>query len=268
MHMANNLDEMIGLAGMSKKAVAEEKGVTPETVSRHIHSKISMTLQDVDDYARILKCKPHEIAYSSPPIPIIGVWRTDPATQKLKLINRFQTEQTFFKKGIHVHGNYNADYAAIYWDTEQNIPGPWRHFHNALTLIKINSIADNKIDQNAIMQKSYVMTKTGVMLSGVLWPQHHNEFYTLTDVVGVPEENRILTDLDILWAAPVAWFLQQRNLESTVVVDYESPFIKKHYEKLVQKQTPDRKTQYEKFYKVKMNEPLADSKKDGFKIVL
>ena len=93
------------------------------------------------------------------------------------------------------------------------------------------------------MTKCFIMTKAGVMLSGVLWPQHHNEFYTLTDVVGVPEENRILTDLDILWAAPVAWFLQQRNLESTVVVDYESPFIKKHYEKLVQKQTPDRKAQ-------------------------
>ena len=59
MHMANNLDEMIGLTGMSKKDVAELKGVTPETVSRHIHSKISMTLQDVDDYARILKCQPH-----------------------------------------------------------------------------------------------------------------------------------------------------------------------------------------------------------------
>ena len=33
MHMANNLDEMIGQSGMSKKALAEEKGVTPETVS-------------------------------------------------------------------------------------------------------------------------------------------------------------------------------------------------------------------------------------------
>ena len=267
MYMGNNLDEMIGQTGMSKKDVAEAKGVTPETVSRHIHSKISMTLQDVDDYARILECKPHEIAYSSPPIPIIGVWHTDSATQKLKLINRFQNDKTFFKKGILVHGQYNADYAAIYWNTEQNTPGIWRHFHNALTLIKINSIADNKIDQNAIMNKCYIMTKAGVMLSGVLWPQHHNEFYTLTDVVGVPEENRILTDLDILWAAPVSWSMQQRRLESTVVVDYESPFIKKHYEKLVQKQSPDRKTQYEKFYKVKMNEPVADSKTDGLKIV-
>ena len=268
MFMGNNLDEMISLAGMSKKDVAEAKGVTPETVSRHIHSKISMTLQDVDDYARILKCQPHEIAYTSPPIPILGAWVTDPATENMKLANRFLSEcSRFAKKGIHIHGNYTENYAAIYWDTEQNSPGPWRHFHNALTLIDIKSVASNKIDQNAIMQKSYVMTKEGVMLSGVLWPQHHNSLYTLTEVVGVPKENRILTDLDITWAAPVVWFLQQRNLETVCMVDYKSPFIKKHYEKLVQKQSPDRKAQYEKFYQVKMNEPVIDSKTDGLKIV-
>lgn len=267
MYMANNLDEMISLAGMSKKAVAEEKGVTPETVSRHIHGKISMTLQDVDDYARILKCQPHEIAYTSPPIPILGVWYTDPATQNCKLINRFQCDKTFFKKAIHIQGSYNEDWACIYWNLEQNTQSPWRHFHDSLTMIKINSVADNKIDQNAIMNKCYVMTKAGVMLSGVLWPQHHNALYTLTGVVGVPKENRILTDLDILWAAPVAWFLQQRRLENIAIVDYESPFIAKHYEKIIAKQSAERKEQYEKIYQVDMNEPVTDSKKNVVKIV-
>ena len=260
MNMANNLDEMINLAGMSKKAVAEKKGVTPETVSRHIHSKISMTLQDVNDYARILKCEPHEIAYTSPPIPILGVWYTDPATKNMKLINRFQNDTTYQKKGIRLHGNYSEAWAAIYWKLDQNTQSPWRHFHDSLTMIRISSVADNKIDQDAIMNKCYVMTRAGVMLSGVLWPQHHNALYTLTDVVGVPEENRILNDLDILWAAPVVWFLQQRRLENIVMVDYGSPFIALHYEKLIGKQTFDRKSEYEKFYKVNMNEPVETCK--------
>jgi len=267
MHMANNLDEMISLAGLSKKAVAEEKGVTPETVSRHIHSKISMTLQDVDDYARILNCKPHEIAYTSPPIPILGAWVTDPATGNMKIANRFLSVcSRFWKKGVLVHGNYAEHFAAIYWDTQQNVSGPWRHHHSAMTLIDINSVASNKIDQRAFMARCYVMTRAGVMLSGVLWPQHHNEFYTLTDVIGVPEENRILTDLDILWAAPVVWFLQQRNLANIYMVDYESPFIKKHYEKLVQPQSLERKVQYESIYQVTMNEP-SNTTKESLKIV-
>ena len=267
MHMANNLDEMISQSGMSKKALAEEKGVTPETVSRHIHSKISMTLQDVEDYARILKCQPHEIAYTSPPIPILGAWVTDPDTGHMKIANRFLTNcSRFSKKGVLLHGNYTENFAAIYWDTEQNVQGPWRHFHSALTLIDIGSVASNKIDQNAFMQKSYVMTKDGVMVSGVLWPQHHNSLYTLTDVLGVPAENKILTDLDILWAAPVIWFLQNRNLANTVIVDYKSPFIEKHYDKIVKPQSIKRKMQYESIYQVRMHEP-SNTENETLKIV-
>ena len=59
MDMANNLDDMISKFGMTKRAIAEKKGVTLETLSRHIHGKISMTLQDITDYACILKCQPH-----------------------------------------------------------------------------------------------------------------------------------------------------------------------------------------------------------------
>ena len=132
-----------------------------------------------------------------------------------------------------------------------------------MALIRIGSVADNKIDHNAIMNKSYVMTKAGVMLSGVLWPQHQNELYTLTDVVGVPEENRTLNDLDIMWAALVIWFLQQRRLEHIIMVDYESPFIARHYEKLVLKKSDDRKSQPEKFYHVNMNEPVATGKTES-----
>ena len=243
MDMANNLDDMISKVGMTKRKIAEKKRVTPESLSRHIHGKISMTLQDITDYTCILKCQPHEIAFTSPPIPILGVWYTDLATKNMKLINRFQNDKTYYKKGIQLHGNHSEDYAAIDWKLAPNIQSPWRHFDDSLTLIRIGSVADNKIDHNAIMNKSYVMTKAGVMLSGVLWPQHQNELYTLTDVVGVPEENRTLNDLDIMWAALVIWFLQQRRLEHIIMVDYESPFIARHYEKLIAKQSPARKAQ-------------------------
>ena len=158
----------------------------------------------------------------------------------MKLINRFQNDKTYYKKGIQLHSNHIEDYAAIYWKLAPNIQSPWRHFDDSLTLIRIGSVADNKINHNAIMNKSYVMTKAGVMMSGVLWPQHQNELYTLTDVFGVSEENRTLNDLDIMWAAPVVWFLQQRRLEHIVMVDYESPFIPRHYEKLVLKQSDER----------------------------
>ena len=44
MFMANNLEVMIAKAGMTKREVASLKGITPETLSRHVHGKIQMTL--------------------------------------------------------------------------------------------------------------------------------------------------------------------------------------------------------------------------------
>ena len=81
----------------------------------------------------------------------------------------------------------------------------------------------------------------------------------------MPEENRTLSDLDILWAAPVIWFLQQRRLEDVVMVDYEPPLIARHYEKLVLKQSHDRISQYEKIYQANMDEPVASGKTENKK---
>ena len=36
MNMDNNLDYMIKQSGLPKKVIAERKGITPETLSRHI----------------------------------------------------------------------------------------------------------------------------------------------------------------------------------------------------------------------------------------
>ena len=39
--MNNNLDVLIQASGKTKREIAELKGVTPETLSRHIHGKNS-----------------------------------------------------------------------------------------------------------------------------------------------------------------------------------------------------------------------------------
>ena len=52
--MANNLENCIRKAGKAKKEVAAAKGVTPETLSRHMHGRIQMTMLDAEEYARIL----------------------------------------------------------------------------------------------------------------------------------------------------------------------------------------------------------------------
>ena len=52
---------MIAQSGKSKAQVAQEKGLTPETLSRHIHSKIQITLKDAEEYAEICGCTVYQI---------------------------------------------------------------------------------------------------------------------------------------------------------------------------------------------------------------
>jgi DNA-binding XRE family transcriptional regulator len=72
MIMHNNLQAMIARSGMSKREVAAIKGVTPETLSRHISGKIGISLNDAEMYAKILGCTAQEVFFASAPIDIIG----------------------------------------------------------------------------------------------------------------------------------------------------------------------------------------------------
>ena len=251
MNMPNNLNEMISQSGMSKKVVAEEKGVTPETVSRHIHSKISMTLQDVDDYARILNCKPHEIAYNSAPLPIVGAWRSCEHTGNPKCAVRFSIYPEYFKKGVLIHGQFDGDYAAVVWELDNSYRGRCFHLNGCVHLVDITAVAKCIIDRRSIMCLSYAMTKHGTLICGILWPQPHNSKFTMTNMLGVEDTTKTTrTDLDLLWASPVMETKFHRGDDLKKVVDYESPFIAKHHAKIIMPQTAARKKEYAEIYDI------------------
>tara|TARA_B100000530_G_scaffold86554_2_gene52660 strand:- start:420 stop:1289 length:870 start_codon:yes stop_codon:yes gene_type:complete len=251
MNMANNLNEMISQSGMSKKVVAEEKGVTPETVSRHIHSKISMTLQDVDDYARILNCKPHEIAYTSAPLPIIGAWRNCEQTGNPKCTCRFSVYPEYYKKGVLVHGNYDHHYGAVVWELSSNYRGSFFHLNGAVHLVDISAVEKRIIDRRSLMCLSYAMTKNGVMVCGIVWPQPHNDKYTLTNMMGVEDpKKRTRTDIELSWASPIMETKFHRTGDLASIIPYESPFIAKHHEKIILPQSAARKKEYGDIYDI------------------
>ena len=70
--MPNNLLDIIQQSGYTNKEIAEKRGVTPETLSRHMHGHINMSIQDIEAYAEILKVTPQSILFNESPIPIIG----------------------------------------------------------------------------------------------------------------------------------------------------------------------------------------------------
>lgn len=251
MEMANNLDEMIKRSGLAKKQVAALTNNTPETVSRHVHGRTSMRQEDVELYAKVLECKPHEISYTNPPIPIIGVWRVCPHTGNLKCATRFSVYPQYWKRAVCLPGTYDNDYAAILWHLDEGYRGEWAIYNDCITLVKLSSIAAGVIDRKAIMKPCYVMTKAGVLIAGALWPQHENENYTVTNVVGVPDHNRILKNVEVAWAAHVVQIKFQCSTEQGMtIIDHESPFIKLYYDKMMMPQTQHRLDEFARIYEV------------------
>jgi hypothetical protein len=102
------------------------------------------------------------------------------------------------------------------------------------------------------MTLSYAMTKNGVMICGLLWPQPHNDKYTMTNLVGVEDPNkRTLTDLDLSWASPIMEKkFYSHTFELANIVDYESPLMKKHHAKIIKPQTAARKKEYSTIYDI------------------
>ncbi len=68
--LPNNLENKILEAGLTKRDVAAQKGVTPETLSRHMHGKIQLTLADAEQYASILGCTAQSILFAAEPVPV------------------------------------------------------------------------------------------------------------------------------------------------------------------------------------------------------
>ena len=75
--MPNNLFDIIHQSDYTNKEIAKLRGVSPETLSRHIHGHINMSIRDVEKYAEILKVRPQDILFKDDPIPIIGECHAD-----------------------------------------------------------------------------------------------------------------------------------------------------------------------------------------------
>ncbi len=70
--MANNLKHFIRLSGLTQIQVAKQKGIQPESLSRHISGRSQFSIQDAIEYAEILGCTAEQLLFERKPMPIIG----------------------------------------------------------------------------------------------------------------------------------------------------------------------------------------------------
>lgn len=71
-----NLKALAKRAGLSGVQIAEQMGLRPETVSRHLNGKQNISIEDAMRYAKILGCTAEEILFQRSLCPIIGELET------------------------------------------------------------------------------------------------------------------------------------------------------------------------------------------------
>lgn len=220
MIMHNNLQAMIARSGMSKREVAAIKGVTPETLSRHISGKIGISLNDAEQYAKILGCTPQEVFFVSPPIDIIGtnlLFANEDNNPKKKEDFKWARQLTSEGKKFFPVGLTSGLNGAAAWHTQidRTYSGRFQFMQNIIELVLLEPIEKQYASpQQCAGRLCYVElseehtaeeianitcdVETTKIVQALVYPNPDGT-YTLVNVFGLGNiENKFLK-----WATPV-----------------------------------------------------------------
>jgi DNA-binding Xre family transcriptional regulator len=229
--MSNNLDKMIRRSGMTNRAVADEKGIKPETLSRHKSGAIKITRRDAEEYAQILNCLPQQIMYQNSPIPLLGHAVQDGNNWR---IEREQNSIWYSKQEtmrcLFLNTFFQTHTVCLRW--QDDIEGVYAWMSGAYFIFRLKKDHTNKspvnfaIDQEAIMHHALVReTGTGRLLIGELYPQPGAKKYTIYNGDGVWQTE---TDIAIDWAAPFTSAVFRPDLRGAEIVDVKKDDLRQY----------------------------------------
>lgn len=165
---------MIKAAGLQKKVVAEMKGITPETLSRHIHGKIQLTLNDAKEYADILGCSPQQVMFKNEPIEIV-VFNIIDANGASSQVNPMK-DSDFPPGKVYLSDQYQENIGAIIYIVHEEYQGPWMQYRDAIGIVLMDPIQTNTVSKDSIQQRSLVKIQDGPVLFGYVYPEPRNRY--------------------------------------------------------------------------------------------
>ena len=230
MFMDNNLDNMILKSGMTKRVIAEEKGITPETLSRHIHGKIQLSLNDAEDYSKILLCSPQEIMFKADPIPIVAYLHYDVSGEiEYDLISdrkdnpsaKIAKRHAEHCEGqVYLPGQHSFPVGAVIFSFHPDYSGAWSTWRNAITIVPLHPITEQKVSPEAIQQASYAKIKNGPLTFGDVYPEPGGT-YTIHNPWRqdlLTEEIEMQRNLKLDWATPALTTYWQPKLRGIDII--------------------------------------------------
>ena len=218
-----NLQEMIARSGMQKQKVASMKGITPETLSRHISGKIQLTRRDADEYGLILNCRPQEILFQIEPMPVVARWTIN-ANKKFTLSWSANKRGEYPKMYLSAH-HHQLSFAVHYDFTSKQLAStdipmtPW-WTPSKIDVVYGKGRINDKICKQSIMSLSYARTANGDLVFGYIYPTPTYGLYNVhlpqTITFGGMEEKK---NLELDWACPVIASVMRPDLRSMEIVE-------------------------------------------------
>ena len=220
--MESNLNHMILRSGLTKRLVAEEKGITPETLSRHIHGKIQLTLNDAEDYSKILNCMPQEIMFKSNPAPIVGyIHYNKTAEHSVDWLEYRKKNNAKYPGGdVYLPSPNPFEVGAVLFNIPDDYDGPWIDYKDSLCVVQLDPIKQGYVSKDSIQQASYAKIKGGGVLHGHVYPEPGGTYtvYNPWRQDLLTTETEMQRGLKLDWAAPVIASFWQPTLRGIDIV--------------------------------------------------
>ena len=223
--MESNLNHMILRSGLTKRVVAEEKGITPETLSRHIHGKIQLTLNDAEDYSKILNCTPQEIMFKSNPAPILGYVHYNKTAEHSVDFIKYRKDKSKYHKtspggNVYLPGPIPFELGIVMFDLPDEYNGPWIDYKDSLSVVQLDPIKNNVVPTETIQQASYAKITNGEVVYGHVYPEPGSTYtvYNPWRQDLLSKETEMQRGLKLDWATPVICTFWQPLLRGIDIV--------------------------------------------------
>jgi len=220
-NVPNNLETIIRKSGMTKRQVAQARGVTPETLSRHIHGHINMTITDAEEYAKVLGCNAQQIMFLAEPIDIIANCHI----HINNIIDRNFVERP--TQQVFMPDYYLANTFAIQWTKDDEYQGMWFEWNSAIQFVLKDPIINSYVHKECVQQVSLVKfvepqhcentNRVITHTSGILYPAPKNQYTIWSSAFGTAIEN-----VKLEWATPQMQAVFRPELRGVSIVNIES----------------------------------------------
>jgi transcriptional regulator with XRE-family HTH domain len=208
----NNLENLIKKAGYTKKEFADMNGITPATLSRHMHGKIPMTVKDAEKYGKLLDCHARAVLFPLERVPIFMQRWVSEKDGKTITEHKILTPTT---EAIEIPAFYSDDMIAMEWLVDKNYNGEYLFFNKTINLYPRFPVQQEFIDCACYQNQALCRLEEPVLAHGVLqdivtgqvYPQP-NGLYTIHSEMCALN----LEKVKLKWATPLVQMLIRPDL--------------------------------------------------------